>query len=133
MGEKYPEFDNYNSPVANSAIYISQYVFAKSINKCREIAEKKFFSFENISNFITAGFHKTHKISLLNSRSYEQLHHIVFYDNKVLSGGKTLYRFEPVKIDNPMYIEGSNKMIWDLITTERTGLRMEVKSTQLLN
>lgn len=126
LSEKYPEFNNYSSPIANSDIYASHYVTAKSVSKCREIAEKKFFSFENISNFITAGFHKTHKISLLNHRSYEQLHHLVFHDNHVLSGGKTLHRFEPVKIENPIYISGSNKIIWDFITITRNGLQDKI-------
>lgn len=126
LAEKYPEFETYDSPLANSDFYVSHYVAAKSVDKCREIAEKNNFTFENVSNFITAGFHKTHRVSLLNNRSYEQLHHLVFYNKQVLSGGKTLHRFKPVNIEDPVYNNGSNNMIWRLITNSRNDLQNKI-------
>lgn len=124
--EKYPDIINSHSSIGNSDFFVSKTESAKSFEKCREKAEKNFLIFENVSNFITAGFHKTHKISIINNRSYEQLNHFAFANNQVLFGGKTVHRFVPVKIELPFYTDERNNLIWQLITSNRNGLQNKI-------
>jgi hypothetical protein len=125
---KYPELNSSRERIRDKEYFVAQTVTSKSLDKCREDAEKNFFIFENVANFITAGFHKTYKISLFDSRFFEQINHLAFTNNQILSGGKTLHNFEPVKIANPYFsdpINGSGK-VWDLITITKNDLQKKI-------
>lgn len=128
LTNKYSNSSNPGKLKIDSEYFLALTVVAKSIEKCIEDAEKKFFAFENVANFITGGFHKTHKISLFNSWFFSQFEHLVFANNQILGGGKTLHMFTPVKIDNPYF---SNKKdgygeVWNLITSKRSDLQDKI-------
>ncbi len=117
-----------NSQILSSEYFLAQNVVTKSIEKCKEEAERNFFIFENVSNFVTAGFHRTYKVSLFNSWFYSQVEHMIFAGNQTLFGGKTLHRFEPVKIGASYFSDNTNgyEEVWKLITTKRNDLQNKI-------
>ena len=98
------------------------------MDKCRAIAVQTFSIFENVANFLTSGFHKTHKISLYNNYSELKAEHLLFIDDEVLFGAKTIDRFVPVDLCNPFYLskESGSLEIWELITSQKTQLGLKI-------
>ncbi len=128
LKDKYSKSSNPVNTAIDSDYYLAQTVTAKSLDKCREDAEKNFFRFENVANFITAGFHKTYKISLFNNWFFSQVNHLTFTENQILGGGKTLHRFDPVKIETPYFSDKVNGYgeVWRLITSKRNDLQNKI-------
>ncbi len=128
LKKKYSKNSNPVKSAIDSEYYLAQTVTAKSLDKCREDAEKIFFIFENVANFITAGFHKTYKISLFNNWFSAQINHLAFTENQILEGGKTLHNFEPVKIENLHFVDELNGYgkVWKLITSKKNDLQTKI-------
>lgn len=128
LKEKYPSIINTKGDIANSEYFLVQRLSAKSVDKCREVAEKIFFMFENVANFITAGFHKTYKISLFDKWFSSHVEHLVFVNNKILQGVKTFHKFKPVRMEISYFNDELNGYgnVWRLITLKRNDLQDKI-------
>jgi len=103
-------------------------VKAKDFQKCYELADKAFSSFENVANFITAGFHKTNRIGIFNYSFSKKVVSISLTQDKVSKSTKTLEQFGIIPIDNPLYqdVENGNKEMWQWITIRRNDLQQKI-------
>lgn len=103
-------------------------VKSKDFQKCYELADKAFYSFENVANFVTAGFHKTNRIGIFNYSFSKKVVSISLTQDKFNKSTKTLEQFGIIPIDNPIYqdIENGNKKMWEWITLERNDLQQKI-------
>lgn len=99
-------------------------VKAKDLKKCQELATKAFYSFENVSNFITASFHKTKRIGIFNYSDSKKIISFLTTETSITKSRETVDNFQTVQMDDPVYnsTENKNNKIWQLITSPKNDL-----------
>lgn len=114
--------------LSNKDYKIGITVTAKDIDKCYELADNSFSSFENTANFITANFHKTNRIGIFNYSSAKNIDTFIFAPAKVYKTTKSMELFSTVQIDNPYYQdeENGNKILWEWITKKENKLQQKI-------
>ena len=103
-------------------------VKAKDLKKCEELATKAFYSFENVSNFITASFHKTNRIGIFNYSDSKKIVSFLTSETSITKSKRTLDNFQKVQIDDPIYNneENCNNKLWKLITSSKNDLEEKI-------
>lgn len=114
--------------LSNNEYKIGITVTAKDVDKCYELADNYFSSFENTANFITANFHKTNRIGIFNYTSSKSIDTFILAPAKVYKTTKSMEHFATVQIDNPYYQdeETGNKTLWKWITKKESKLQHKI-------
>jgi len=103
-------------------------VNAKDYQKCYDLADQAFTSFEYIANFATAHFHKNSRISIFNHIKIDDVVNLAVTLDKMQSSTKDGSSLKTVVIDDAYYRESNgNEYLWEWITSdERTNLQQKL-------
>lgn len=117
-----------NHDYLNNEYLIGLTIKAKDIIKCYEIAEEAFYSFENVANFITGGFHKTTKIGIFNYYNSKTVVSLAITPKGVNEFRNELDCFDVVQIDSQLYrdAKNGNDQIWGWVMSPKNDFKAAV-------